>query len=74
LDGSDGIGRLLIIAGVALALVGVLIVLAPQLPIIGRLPGTINIETENVHIVIPLGAMLVVSVVLTIVLNLLGRR
>ena len=70
----DGIGRLLIVGGVVLAVVGLVLVLAPNIPFLGRLPGDIRIENENVRVFIPLGTMLVVSIVLTIVLNLLSRR
>ena len=70
----DGLGRLLIIGGVVLAVVGLVLVLAPNIPFLGRLPGDIRIENENVRVFIPLGTMLVVSIVLTIVLNLMSRR
>ncbi len=71
---ADGIGRLLIVGGIVLAVVGLVLVLAPNIPFLGRLPGDIRIENENVRVFIPLGTMLVVSIVLTIVLNLLSRR
>ena len=74
MDGVDGIGRLLIVGGAVLALVGVVLVLAPNIPFLGRLPGDIRIENENVRVFIPLGTMLVVSLVLTLLLNLFTRR
>jgi Protein of unknown function (DUF2905) len=73
-DGIDGMGRLLIIGGVILAAVGVVIVLAPNIPFLGRLPGDIRIDNGNVQVFIPLGTMLLISLVLTIVLNLVNRR
>ncbi len=73
MDGLD-LGRLLIIGGIALAVVGVIVVLAPNIPFLGRLPGDIRIEGENVRVFIPLGTMLLLSVILTIVLNVIGRR
>ncbi|MFL5715236.1 MAG: DUF2905 domain-containing protein [Chloroflexota bacterium] len=72
--GADGFGRLLIVGGVVIALVGVVLVLAPNIPFLGRLPGDIRIENGNTTIFIPLRTMLVVSVVLTQVLNLISRR
>jgi hypothetical protein len=74
MDGVDGIGRLLIIGGVVLAVVGVVLVLAPNIPFLGRLPGDIRFQTDNVTVFIPLGTMLLVSVVLTVILNVLNRR
>jgi hypothetical protein len=74
MDGADGVGRLLIIGGVLLAVVGVVIVLAPNIPFLGRLPGDIRIDSGNVKVFIPLGTMLIISLVLTVILNLANRR
>lgn len=74
MDGSDGVGRLLILGGIVVALLGVILVVAPQLPFLGRLPGDIRIERENVRVFVPLGTMLLVSIILTVLLNVIGRR
>ena len=74
MEGADGIGRLLIVGGVVIALIGLVLVLAPNIPFLGRLPGDIRIDNENVKVFIPLGTMLLISLVLTIVLNVLNRR
>jgi hypothetical protein len=71
-DGLEGVGRLLLLGGIILGVLGVILILAPNLPFIGRLPGDIRIETDNVRIYLPLGTMLIVSVVLTVLLNLFG--
>ncbi|MBA2315615.1 MAG: DUF2905 domain-containing protein [Chloroflexi bacterium] len=73
MDGLD-LGRLLIVGGIVLAIVGVVLVLSPNIPFLGRLPGDVRIEGENVRVFIPLGTMLLVSLVLTIVLNVVNRR
>jgi hypothetical protein len=49
-------------------------VLAPSIPFLGRLPGDIRIDSGNVKVFAPLGTMLLISLILTIVLNLLSRR
>ena len=41
---------------------------------LGHLPGDITIKRDNVTIFIPLGTMLVVSIVASVVLSLLARR
>ena len=74
MDDLEGIGRLLLIGGVILAVLGIILIFAPSLPFIGRLPGDIRIETDNVRIYIPLGTMLVVSLILTLLLNLFDRQ
>lgn len=69
-----GIGRALMIAGVALALLGAVLFVAGRLGI-SRLPGDIVIRRENVTIYLPVVSALLLSVVLTVLLNLfVGRR
>jgi Protein of unknown function (DUF2905) len=72
MDGLEGVGRLLLLGGVILGVLGLVLIFAPNLPLIGRLPGDIRIETDTVRIYLPFGTMLVVSLILTIVLNLVG--
>ena len=72
MDGIDPLGRLLIIAGILLAGLGLLIVVGPNLPALGKLPGDIHIDRGSVQVYIPLGTMILVSIVLTILLNVFG--
>ncbi len=65
-------GILLIVAGVALVAVG-LLVLTGGLSWFGRLPGDIRIERGNVRFYFPLASMLLVSLALTLIVNLLRR-
>jgi hypothetical protein len=67
------VGRVLLIIGVVLVVVGALAVLGVRLPF-GRLPGDIAIEGERGGIYIPIVTMIVVSVILTILVNLFLRR
>ena len=63
-----------IILGVILLILGAALQFAPWLLAwFGRLPGDINIESESVKIFIPITSMLLVSIVLTLLLNLLNR-
>jgi hypothetical protein len=64
-------GKLLIVMGVALVLLGLLITAMGRLP---RLPGDIVIERPTVRVYVPIATMILVSVVLTIILNVLVRR
>jgi hypothetical protein len=72
--GMQGIGWALVILGVVLVVVGLVIVAGDRIPILGHLPGDIVIQRENVTIFIPLGTMLLVSVVVAVVLALINRR
>ena len=73
-SGAQGLGWALVVVGVVIAVVGLVIALGPRIPILGHLPGDIVIQRENVTILIPLGTMLLVSVVVSVVLALLNRR
>ena len=70
----DGIGRTLIAVGTVLLVLGFLLVLAPRVPFLGRLPGDITIERDGFHLYIPLASMIVVSIVASLVLAILNRR
>jgi hypothetical protein len=70
----DALGRLLLIFGLVLVGLGVLLLLAAQIPWLGRLPGDISFERGNVQIYIPIATSILVSLLLTVVLNLLVRR
>lgn len=67
------LGRWLMIAGGGLLILGVLLTLAGRIPGLGRLPGDIFIQRENFSFYMPLGTMIVVSLVLTVILNLIAR-
>lgn len=66
------LGTILVVGGLAVAAVGVL-VWSGALSWFGRLPGDIRSESENTRLFIPITSMVVVSIVLSVVLNLIGR-
>ncbi|MBD3349013.1 MAG: DUF2905 family protein [Candidatus Eisenbacteria bacterium] len=67
-------GRWLIAAGLVLIAIGLAIQFAPWLVgWFGSLPGDIRIEGGRTRVFIPITSMLIVSVVLTLVVNLLRR-
>ena len=53
---------------------GVVVVLAGRVPGLGRLPGDIHVERGNWTFYFPLGTSIVLSLLLTLVLWLIGRR
>jgi len=67
--------RWLMVVGVVLLLLGAVLHFAPWLlSWFGRLPGDIRYETGRTRVFIPITSMVVVSLVLTLVMNLLSRR
>lgn len=69
------IGKLLIISGSVLVLLGLVLSWAPGLlGWFGHLPGDIRIERENGSFYFPVTSMIIVSIVLSILFNLFFRR
>jgi len=58
-------GWLLIIVGLIIAGVGVVWLLAPHIPWLGKLPGDIAVERENFRFYFPVVTCIVISIVLT---------
>ena len=67
-------GRLLLVMGGVLALLGIVFMLGPRLPFrIGRLPLDFHYQRDNFSFYFPLGTSILVSVVLTLIFSLLRR-
>lgn len=71
------LGRTLMILGAVLFVAGLALTYAGRLPWLGNLPGNlpgdVAIERENFRLYAPFGTMIVVSVVVTLLLNLVVR-
>ena len=69
----SGLGKVLIVLGLGVVAIGVVFLVASRLGL-PRLPGDIVIERKNFFFYAPLGLMILLSVLLTILLNLVRRR
>ncbi|MCD6082834.1 DUF2905 domain-containing protein [Candidatus Aerophobetes bacterium] len=68
-------GKLLILAGVILVLMGMAFLWGNKIPFLGKLPGDIYIHRGNFTFYFPLSTCIVISLILTLILTLfLGRR
>lgn len=65
--------KIIIIFGIILILVGLIFYFFDKLPLF-KLPGDIFIKRRNYTIYIPFATMIVVSIILTIILNLIFRK
>ncbi|MFQ3568671.1 MAG: DUF2905 domain-containing protein [Aggregatilineales bacterium] len=72
----QNLGRLLLILGIAIAIVGALLLVLGRSGLFGsfgNLPGDIRIEGQGFTCLIPIVSMLLISVILTIVVNIIIR-
>ena len=70
----SALGKWIFFAGLGLAFFGLLVLLAGKLGIpLGKLPGDIRIERDGFSFYFPVVTLIVISVILTVVLNLLIR-
>jgi membrane protein implicated in regulation of membrane protease activity len=68
------LGKLLIIVGGFVVVVGLVLTLGLRIPFLGKLPGDISVDRGNVHFYFPIATSLLLSVVLTLLLNLFFRN
>jgi hypothetical protein len=68
----QGIGKIVVIAGLALAALGVVLWFGGRLGL-GSLPGDLRFSNEGWGCYVPIASMIVLSVVLTIIVNVLLR-
>ncbi len=66
-------GKLLILAGILIIIVGLLLVFWNKIPFLGKLPGDIFIEKGNFRFIFPVVTCLVISLVLTMIVNVIIR-
>jgi hypothetical protein len=67
------LGRALIAAGLLLVVAGVLVLILPKIPFLGRLPGDIVWRRGGVTVYLPLATCLLVSLLLTLLLSFFRR-
>lgn len=73
-DEMQHLGRLLIIFGGVIVVVGVLMMLAGKLSWVGRLPGDIVLHRKNFTFYFPLATSILISLLLTLLFWILGKR
>jgi Zn-dependent protease with chaperone function len=70
----DSLGKILIYIGVITVLIGAFFLFLSRMPWFGKLPGDIAINRSGWTIYIPLTTMILVSLILTLILNFVFRK
>jgi hypothetical protein len=70
---SSLMGKMLIVMGIFLVLLGIIMTAGPKISWIGRLPGDIIIKKDHFSFYFPLTSCIIVSIILTLLFYLLRR-
>jgi hypothetical protein len=73
-NGIGGIGKALMLMGAVIFVLGAVLALSGKAPLIGRLPGDILVQKKNFTFYFPIATGILISVALTLLFWLLGRR
>ena len=71
--GFSALGKLLILLGVFIILVGVLLMAGDKIPWIGKLPGDIILKKEKFTFYFPLTTSILISIILTLLFALFRK-
>ena len=69
----SGLGRAFLVLGLVFVAVGLVLTLAPQVPLLGKLPGDLRIERPGFRLYVPIATCLLISAVITLVLGVVSR-
>jgi hypothetical protein len=75
-DGIQHIAKLLIIAGVVIAAIGIFLLLFRNtgIPFLGKLPGDIFIQKKNYTFYFPIATSIFLSIILTLIFYFIGKK
>ncbi len=67
------LGKMLIVIGCIIIVIGVMLLFAHKIPFIGRLPGDIFVKRENFTFYFPLTTSIIISIILTLIFWIFRR-
>lgn len=70
----SSLGKGLLLFGLAIAALGLVMIALPKIPFLGKLPGDILVKRGNFTLYFPIVTSILVSVVLTVIFNLLSKK
>ncbi len=69
----QSIGKVLILVGVFIVVLGLSLVLWQRVPLLGRIPGDIFVQKGDLQLFFPIATCLIVSILLTVAVNFIIR-
>ncbi|MBN2028890.1 DUF2905 domain-containing protein [bacterium] len=68
------LGKLILIIGIFIIVIGLLMMVGHHIPFLGKLPGDIHIEKKNFHLYFPLTTSILISLILSILFYIIRKR
>ena len=69
-----GFGKILVIVGLLLAILGLIFIFGNKIPFIGKLPGDIAVERRNYSVYFPVTTCIIISIVISFILWLFNKK
>jgi len=66
-------GKMLIVIGIVLVVMGLVFTYGPKIPWLGRLPGDISVKKDNFSFYFPITTSIIISVILTILFSIFRK-
>ncbi|MDQ3022663.1 MAG: DUF2905 domain-containing protein [Bacteroidota bacterium] len=67
------LGKILIVTGLVIVVIGILFLFSDKIPFLGKLPGDITIKKENFTIYFPLATSIIISIILSLIFYFISR-
>jgi len=67
------LGKLLIVFGALVIVIGIILLLADRIPFLGKLSGNFSFKSGRTTVYVPIVTCIVISIILTVIFNLFGK-
>jgi uncharacterized membrane protein (DUF106 family) len=67
----EGIGKILLIVGGIIVILGLILIFSQHIPFLGKLPGDIFVKKEGFSFYFPIVTLLILSILVTIIVNII---
>ncbi len=74
MGGLPGTGKVIIVTGIVLTIIGIIVTFGAKIPWLGRLPGDIYIKRDNFIFYFPIGTSIILSVIISLLFHLFFRK